>query len=125
MEIAKGSSNDEETLKNLGESATDVSTALDSLLDLLKDDGQQTMNTILEEIVKSSDLVISSQSLQEMIAQVKNLSTASSQLIQVIKKEADNQEDADFQVIYIYIMYLTLNTVNYDSRICFLNLLIA
>jgi talin len=102
LNIAKENSKDEESLKNLTDSTHDVSTALDALLALLKDDEQESMNTILEEILKASDMVISSQSLQEIISQVKNLSTASSHLIQTIKKEAENQEDADFQVKYLF-----------------------
>ena len=102
LNIAKENSKDEESLKNLSDSTNDVSTALDALLTLLKDDEQESMNTILEEILKASDMVISSQSLQEIISQVKNLSTASSHLIQTIKKEAENQEDADFQVGFLF-----------------------
>ena len=102
LNIAKERSKDEKSLECLGESSSDVSRALNALLSLLKDNGEDNMNEILEEILKASDMVISSQNSQEMITQVKSLSNASSQLIQAIKKEAENQSDPDFQVEYIF-----------------------
>ena len=100
MQIAKQNSKDEKSLEDLSTSATDVSIALDALLALLKDDDKESMNHLLQEILKMSDQVIASQNLQEMISKVKGLSTASSQLIQAIKHDAENQEDEDFQVLH-------------------------
>ncbi len=93
-EVAK----DEVALKELGQSAADVTRALNELLNHVKDGHSDKIPDIMEQIMTASGELIASYDSSEMVRQARILAQSTAELIQAIKGEAETQSDSDLQV---------------------------
>ena len=89
---------DEHSLKELGGAASDVTKALNDLLNHIKDGGTDKIPDIMDQIMVASSDLIGSQDSSEMVRQARILAQATAELIQSIKGEAESQTDSDLQV---------------------------
>ena len=92
-------SRDEFALRELGESAADVTRALNDLLNHVKDGHPDKIPDIMEQIMAASGELIASYDSSEMVRQARILAQSTAELIQAIKGEAETQSDSDLQVI--------------------------
>ena len=90
---------DESALRELGQSASDVSRALNELLNHVKDGHSDKIPDIMEQIMTASGELIASYDSSEMVRQARILAQSTAELIQAIKGEAETQSDSDLQVI--------------------------
>ena len=95
-------SRDEPSLRELGQSATDVTRALNDLLNHVKDGQADRIPDIMEQIMVASGELISSYDSSEMVRQARILAQSTAELIQAIKGEAETQSDSDLQVLILY-----------------------
>ena len=82
----------------LGGAASDVTKALNDLLNHIKDGGPDKIPDIMDQIMVASGELIGSHDSQDMVRQARILAQATAELIQAIKGEAENQSDSDLQV---------------------------
>ena len=94
LSVAKTHSNDDASLRKLSAASKQVSKILASLKNVLTNPGGSNMNEIMEDIINSSNGILTG---QDMIGEVKKLAKASSELIETLKKEADNQENEQYK----------------------------
>ena len=92
-------SRDDQSLRELGQSAHDVTRALNELLNHVKDGHSDKIPDIMEQIMSASGELIASYNTSEMVRQAKILAQSTAELIQAIKGEAETQSDSDLQVI--------------------------
>lgn len=91
-------SQDEHSLRELGQSASDVTRALNDLLNHVKDGHSDKIPDIMEQIMTASGELIASYDSSEMVRQARILAQSTAELIQAIKGEAETQSDSDLQV---------------------------
>ena len=91
-------SRDDHSLRELGQSAADVTRALNELLNHVKDGHSDKIPDIMEQIMSASGELIASYNTSEMVRQAKILAQSTAELIQAIKGEAETQSDSDLQV---------------------------
>lgn len=91
-------SRDEISLRELGQSAGDVTRALNDLLNHVKDGHSDKIPDIMEQIMAASGELIASYDSSEMVRQARILAQSTAELIQAIKGEAETQSDSDLQV---------------------------
>ncbi len=91
-------SQDESSLRELGQSASDVTRALNELLNHVKDGHSDKIPDIMEQIMTASGELIASYDSSEMVRQARILAQSTAELIQAIKGEAETQSDSDLQV---------------------------
>ncbi len=91
-------SQDEPSLRELGQSASDVTRALNELLNHVKDGHSDKIPDIMEQIMTASGELIASYDSSEMVRQARILAQSTAELIQAIKGEAETQSDSDLQV---------------------------
>ena len=91
-------SHDEPSLRELGQSASDVTRALNDLLNHVKDGHSDKIPDIMEQIMTASGELIASYDSSEMVRQARILAQSTAELIQAIKGEAETQSDSDLQV---------------------------
>ena len=91
-------SQDESSLRELGLSASDVTRALNELLNHVKDGHSDKIPDIMEQIMTASGELIASYDSSEMVRQARILAQSTAELIQAIKGEAETQSDSDLQV---------------------------
>ena len=89
---------DEHSLKELGGAASDVTKALNDLLNHIKDGGTDKIPDIMDQIMVASGELIASHDSSDMVRQARILAQATAELIQAIKGEAESQSDSDLQV---------------------------
>ena len=90
---------DEHSLKELGGAASDVTKALNDLLNHIKDGGTaDKIPDIMDQIMAAANDLIGSQDSAEMVRQARILAQVTAELIQSIKGEAESQTDPDLQV---------------------------
>ena len=89
---------DEPSLRELGQSATDVTRALNDLLNHVKDGHADKIPDIMEQIMTASGELIASYDSGEMVKQARILAQSTAELIQAIKGEAETQSDSELQV---------------------------
>jgi len=82
---------DHESLDELGGAASDVSKALNELLNHVKDSGPDKIPDIMDQIMLASGHLIASSESGEMVRQARILAQATAELIHAIKGEAENQ----------------------------------
>ena len=92
-------SRDNPSLRELGQSAADVTRALNELLNHVKDGQSDKIPDIMEQIMSASGELIASYNTSEMVRQAKILAQSTAELIQAIKGEAETQSDSDLQVM--------------------------
>ena len=90
---------DEPSLRELGQSAADVTRALNDLLNHVKDGHADKIPDIMEQIMTASGELIGSYDSGEMVKQARILAQSTAELIQAIKGEAETQSDSELQVI--------------------------
>lgn len=90
--------NDEASLRELGGSASDVTRALNDLLNHVKDGHSDRIPDIMEQIMAASGELIASYDSGEMVRQARILAQSTAELIQAIRTEAESQSDSDLQV---------------------------
>merc|ERR1719412_1739917 len=88
---------DEPSLRELGQSATDVTRALNDLLNHVKDGHADKIPDIMEQIMTASGELIGSYDSGEMVKQARILAQSTAELIQAIKGEAETQSDSELQ----------------------------
>ena len=89
---------DQQSLQELALAATDVSRALNDLLNHVKDGQSDRIPYIMEQIMSASGEIIAGHESAEMVRQAKTLAQSTAELIQAIKGEAECQSDIDLQV---------------------------
>ena len=89
---------DDHSLHELGGAASDVTKALNDLLNHIKDGGPDKIPDIMDQIMVASGELIASHDSQDMVRQARILAQATAELIQAIKGEAESQSDSDLQV---------------------------
>ena len=89
---------DDPSLRELGQSATDVTRALNDLLNHVKDGHADKIPDIMEQIMTASGELIASYDSGEMVKQARILAQSTAELIQAIKGEAETQSDSELQV---------------------------
>ena len=89
---------DDPSLRELGQSAADVTRALNDLLNHVKDGHADKIPDIMEQIMTSSGVLIGSYDSGEMVKQARILAQSTAELIQAIKGEAETQSDSELQV---------------------------
>ena len=108
---------DDPSLRELGQSAADVTRALNDLLNHVKDGHADKIPDIMEQIMTASGELIGSYDSGEMVRQARILAQSTAELIQAIKGEAETQSDSELQVnFYIYFTQFILflkNASNY------------
>ena len=101
---------DEPSLRELGQSAADVTRALNDLLNHVKDGHADRIPDIMEQIMTASGELIGSYDSAEMVKQARVLAQSTAELIQAIKGEAETQSDSELQVNNsAYSIYLPLD----------------
>ena len=93
----------------LGGAASDVTKALNDLLNHIKDGGPDKIPDIMDQIMVASGELIGSHDSQDMVRQARILAQATAELIQAIKGEAENQSDSDLQVGLIFQLSCLVN----------------
>lgn len=102
-EVCNEATNDQKLKNDLLAAARDVSKSLADMLDHVKLSSLEYANhtsqemSPVENVIIGTDILVSSNDPQEMIRHAKTLGQATAQLIQSIKGEADQQQDADMQ----------------------------
>lgn len=91
-------SHDNQALRELGHSASEVTRALNDLLNHVKDGRGDNIPDIMEQIMTASGELIASHESREMVRQARILTQSTAELIQAIKGEAETQSDSDLQV---------------------------
>ena len=94
-------STDDPALRELGQSASDVTRALNELLNHVKDGHSDKIPDIMEQIMTASGELIASYDSSEMVRQARILAHSTAELIQAIRGEAETQSDSDLQVKHI------------------------
>ena len=89
---------DDHSLHELGGAASDVTKALNDLLNHIKDGGPDKIPDIMDQIMVASGELIASHDSSDMVRQARILAQATAELIQAIKGEAESQSDSDLQV---------------------------
>ena len=89
---------DRSALGELGGSASDVTRALNELLNHVKDAHADRIPDIMEQIMTASGELIASYDSGEMVRQARILAQSTAELIQAIKGEAESQSDSELQV---------------------------
>ncbi len=84
-------SQDETSLRELGQSASDVTRALNELLNHVKDGHTDKIPDLMEQINSASGELIASYDSSEMVRQARILAQSTAELIQAIKGEAETQ----------------------------------
>ena len=107
-------SRDDHSLRELGQSAADVTRALNELLNHVKDGHSDKIPDIMEQIMSASGELIASYNTSEMVRQAKILAQSTAELIQAIKGEAETQSDSDLQVMRSQTLFLLLD----EGRTC-------
>ena len=97
---------DEAALRELDQSASDVTRALNELLNHVKDGHSDKIPDIMEQIMTASGELIASYDSSEMVRQARILAQSTAELIQAIKGEAETQSDSDLQVSHSIISFL-------------------
>eukprot|EP00095_Tigriopus_kingsejongensis_P007975 maker-scaffold475_size161908-snap-gene-0.21 protein:Tk07975 transcript:maker-scaffold475_size161908-snap-gene-0.21-mRNA-1 annotation:"Talin-1" len=90
-------SHDDQSLRELGMSASDVTRALNELLNHVKDGHSDKIPDIMEQIMTASGELIASYDSSEMVRQARILAQSTAELIQAIRGEADAQSDSELQ----------------------------
>ncbi|XP_073841685.1 talin_middle and talin-RS domain-containing protein rhea isoform X1 [Musca autumnalis] len=102
-EVCNEATNDPQLKSDLLAAARDVSKSLSDMLEHVKLSSREYANrsstemSPVENVIISTDILVSSHDPQEMVRHAKTLGQATAQLIQSIKGEADQQQDADVQ----------------------------
>ncbi|XP_059217650.1 talin-1 isoform X2 [Stomoxys calcitrans] len=102
-EVCHETTNDPQLKNDLLAAARDVSKSLSDMLEHVKLSSREYANrssqemSPVENVIISTDILVSSHDPQEMVRHAKTLGQATAQLIQSIKGEADQQQDADVQ----------------------------
>ena len=102
-------SQDEHSLRELGGSASDVTRALNDLLNHVKDGHSDKIPDIMEQIMTASGELIASYDSSEMVRQARILAQSTAELIQAIKGEAETQSDSDLQVSIYQLFYSSVS----------------
>ena len=89
---------DDHSLRELGSSASDVTRALNDLLNHVKDGHSDRIPDIMEQIMMASGELIASYDSGEMVRQARILAQSTAELIQAIRTEAESQPDSYLQV---------------------------
>ena len=79
-------------------SASDVTRALNELLNHVKDGHADRIPDIMDQIMTASGELIASYDSSEMVRQARILTQSTAELIQAIKGEAESQSDSELQV---------------------------
>lgn len=102
-EVCNEATNDPKLKNDLLAAARDVSKSLSDMLDHVKLSSReyarvksQEMSPV-ENVIIGTDILVSATDPQEMVRHAKSLGQATAQLIQSIKGEADQQQDAEMQ----------------------------
>lgn len=90
-------SHDDPSLRELNSSASDVTRALNDLLNHVKDGHTDKIPDIMEQIMVASGELIASYDSNVMVRQARILAHSTAELIQAIKGEAETQSDSDLQ----------------------------
>ncbi|KAL9904952.1 talin-1 isoform X1 [Glossina fuscipes] len=102
-EMCNEATNDPKLKNDLLAAARDVSKSLSDLMEHVKLSSREYANRTsqemspVENVIIGTDILVSSNDPQEMVRHAKTLGQATAQLIQSIKGEADQQQDADMQ----------------------------
>ncbi|XP_023303329.1 talin-1 isoform X3 [Lucilia cuprina] len=102
-EVCNEATNDPKLKNDLMAAARDVSKSLSDMLEHVKLSSREYANrssqemSPVENVIIGTDILVSSNDPQEMVRHAKTLGQATAQLIQSIKGEADQQQDADMQ----------------------------
>ncbi|XP_037955861.1 talin-1 isoform X2 [Teleopsis dalmanni] len=102
-EVCNDATNDPKLKNDLLAAAREVSKSLTDMLDHVKLSSREYANRTsqemnpMENVIIGTDILVSSNDPQEMVRHAKTLGQATAQLIQSIKGEADQQQDADQQ----------------------------
>ena len=108
---------DDPSLRELGQSAADVTRALNDLLNHVKDGHADKIPDIMEQIMTSSGVLIGSYDSGEMVKQARILAQSTAELIQAIKGEAETQSDSELQVnTLMHFKYLTFKKTDLCSK---------
>ena len=108
---------DEPSLRELGQSAADVTRALNDLLNHVKDGHADKIPDIMEQIMTASGELIGSYDSGEMVKQARILAQSTAELIQAIKGEAETQSDSELQVMMIQIIEHLLDFKLYTTEL--------
>ncbi|XP_070064765.1 talin-2 isoform X3 [Drosophila virilis] len=102
-EVCNEASNDPKLKADLLDAARDVSKSLTEMLEHVKLSTREHANRTsqelspVENVIIGTDVLVSTNDPQEMVRHARTLGQTTAQLIQSIKGEADQQEDADMQ----------------------------
>ena len=108
---------DDHSLMELGGAASDVTKALNDLLNHIKDGGPDKIPDIMDQIMVASGELIGSHDSQDMVRQARILAQATAELIQAIKGEAENQSDSDLQVGQLFLSRQYLSPFTFHKKI--------
>ncbi|XP_030385593.1 talin-2 isoform X4 [Scaptodrosophila lebanonensis] len=102
-EVCNEATNDPKLKDDLINAARDVSKSLQDMLEHVKLSSREYANRTsqelspVENVIIGTDILVSSNDPQEMVRHARTLGQTTAQLIQSIKGEADQQQDADMQ----------------------------
>ena len=94
----KDCSGSESSLSDLSKSATEISKALNDVINHIKGGTEDKIPEIMEGIILTSDQICSSNDAAEQIAYSRTIAQATSDLVQALKAEADATSDANMKV---------------------------
>ena len=77
-----------------------VQVGINRVKSFLSTEDSENVNEIIGDVIKASDSIVASQKSEGAVAHVRNLSSAASRLLKLIKHEADMETNQNFKVYF-------------------------